>query len=352
MASSAAHSYSSDSIATIAVPADILDVKQINALLNGYTKYVNATPLPRIGLAIASSSKINDSLEHVATAVRSGGIISIGRDLRASGGIRKSPINKEAAATMILHSLSINLPRLAYESNKDETYFRAKLALMIKPSLAAVSMRKKTIISYIRKGLIPAFASSTQMMQRGTSSIVINLTGIKESVYGILGYKSSDGTEVMQKVLKTAAEVIASQGKQLGEDAVGIAMVSDNSGARFAAIDSEKYGRVSLLQSQNTATYSQGIMLNGKDVLLDRTVIPECISVDKLLNGGCAIGLDMTDLSQVEIQTVIQAAYVAELPFFRPYVRLAVCASCGRRSQVALENCEFCKSPHIMSVHS
>ncbi len=352
MASSAAHSYSSDSITTIAVPADILEVKQINALLDGYSKYVNATPLPRIGLAIASSDKMNDSLEHVAAAVRSGGIISIGRNLRASNGIRKSLLNKEAAATMILHSLSINLPRLAYESNKDETYFRAKLALMIKPSLAALSMRKKTIIGYIKKGLIPTFASSTQMMQRGISCIVINLTGIRESIYGILGYKSSDGTEVMQKVLKTAAEVTGSQGKQLGEDAAAIAMVSDDSGTRFAALDSEKYGRISLLQSQNTSTYSQGMMLNGKDILLDNTIIPGCINVDKLLNGGFAIGLDVTDLSQVEIQNVIEAASIAELPFFRPYTRLAICASCGRRSKVAVDNCEFCKSPHILSIHS
>ena len=44
---------------------------------------------------------------------------------------------------MSLHLLSINLPRLAYESNKDETYFRAKLALMIKPSLAECRSEKK-----------------------------------------------------------------------------------------------------------------------------------------------------------------------------------------------------------------
>ena len=112
---------------------------------------------------------------------------------------------------MSLHLLSINLPRLAYESNKDETYFRAKLALMIKPALAAMSLRKKTIVDYVKKGMMPAFASASQLMQMSTASIALNLTGTRESVYNILGESSS---EVLQKVLRTAPEVTNGQGKR------------------------------------------------------------------------------------------------------------------------------------------
>ena len=166
----------------------------------------------------------------------------------------------KTTAAMSLHLLSINLPRLAYESNKDETYFRAKLALMIKPSLAAMSLRKKMIVDYVKKGMMPTFASTSQLMQMSTSSIMVNLTGAQESVYNILGESSS---EVLQKVLKTAGEVTTGQGKQLGEEGAGIAMVSDDSGSRFATLDSEKYGKVSLLQSQNTTSYSQGMTFDG-----------------------------------------------------------------------------------------
>jgi ribonucleoside-triphosphate reductase len=349
VASSAAPSYSSSlPVATIAVPADSLDAKQVNAILDGYRKYADATPVPRIGLALTGKAK--DSLDHVAACVRSGGMVSIGSSLRASSGMRKSVGGKAASAAMTLHSLSINLPRLAYESNKDETYFRAKLALMIKPSLAAMSMRKKTIVDYVKKGLIPAFASSTQMMQRGTSSIVINLTGAKESVYSILGHESSGGAEVMQKVLKTAVDVAGTQGKQLGEEAAGIAMISDDSGARFAGLDSEKYGKVSLLQSQNTASYSQGMTLNGRELLSDRSAILECTAIDRQLNGGFAAGLDLTDLSPAEAKSAIEAA--GDLPFFRPRIRLAVCTTCGKRSKAAADRCEYCKSPHRLAVYS
>ena len=190
---------------------------------------------------------------------------------------------KSGAAAISLHSLSINLPRLAYESNKDETYFRAKLALMIKPSLQAMSMRKKTIVDYVKKGLLPSLASATGSMQRGTSAIVINLTGAKESVHNILGEPSG---EVLQKVLKTAVEVAATQGKQLGEEGAGISMVADDSGVRFASIDSEKYGKVSPFQSQNSVSYTQGMTLNGREILSDRVPIQECMAIDRLLNGA------------------------------------------------------------------
>lgn len=340
-ASSAAPSHSAGMpITTIAVPE--LDARQLNALLDGYKKYIDATPVPRIGLAITGRSK--DSLDHVAAIVRSGGIISIGSGVRASSGIRKAG---KGAAAMSLHSLSINLPRLAYESNRDETYFRAKLALMIKPSLAAMVMRKKTIVGYVKKGLMPSLASATQSMQRGSSAIVVNLTGARESVHNILGEASGD---VLQKVLKTAVEVAATQGKQLGEEGAGVSMVADDSGTRFASLDSEKYGKVSLLQSQNTTNYSQGMTLNGREILSDRAAIQECMAIDKLLNGGFAASLDVTDLAAADIKSALEAA--AELSFLRPRIRLAVCATCGRRSKAAADKCEHCKSPHKLPVYS
>jgi DNA-binding transcriptional ArsR family regulator len=348
LASSGAHSYSAGMpVTTIAVQTDSLDAQQLNALLDGYRRYVNNTPMPRLGLALAGRMK--DSLDHIIAVVRSGGIISIGNNnkVRASNGIKKTAV--KATSAMSLHLLSINLPRLAYESNKDETYFRAKLALMLKPSLAAMSLRKKIIVDYVKKGMMPAFASISRLMQISTASIAVNLTGTRESVYNILGESSS---EVLQKVLKTAAEVTQGQGKQLGEEGAGIAMVSDDSGTRFATLDSEKYGKVSLLQSQNTTSYSQGMILNGRDILNDgEASIQECLAIDKLLNGGFAASLDLTNLSPAEMKSAIETA-VQDLPFLRLSIGFTVCTTCGQRSKGGVDMCEFCKSPHRLPLYS
>nr|WP_294805443.1 anaerobic ribonucleoside-triphosphate reductase [uncultured Nitrososphaera sp.] len=337
-------------LATLVVPGDT-DTKQLNALLDGYRRYVDATPVPRAGLAITHGTKLKDSLDHVTAAVRSGGIVTIGSTARSSGGIRKTTAGGKGSSSspaMSLQALSINLPRLAYESNRDETYFRAKLALAIKPSLAAMAMRKKAVMENARRGLLPAFSAATQSMQRATSSIVINLTGARESVFSILGHdEANSGEEVMQKVLKTAVEVAAAQGKQLGEDSCGVAMVVDDSAARFAALDSEKYGKVSLLQSQNTTSYSQGMTLNGSggNKELDKKLVAECSAIDRILNGGLAATVDVTDLGAGDARGAIEAAAM-ELAFFRPRVRLAVCATCGRKCKISAEKCESCKSPH------
>jgi ribonucleoside-triphosphate reductase len=185
-------------------------------------------------------------------------------------------------------------------------------------------------------------------MQMSTASIAVNLTGTRESVYNILGESSS---EVLQKVLKTAAEVTNGQGKMLGEEGAGIAMVSDDSGSRFATLDSEKYGKVSLLQSQNTTSYSQGMTLNGRDILNDgKASIQECLAIDKLLNGGFTASLDLTNLSPAEMKSAIETA-VQELPFLRLSIGFAVCTTCGQRSKEGVDVCEFCKSPHKVPLY-
>jgi hypothetical protein len=226
---------------------------------------------------------------------------------------------------------------------------------MIKPVLVAMSMRKKAIADFIRKGMVPTLASSTKFMQFVATNILINLTGARESVYDILGYNAnSNGVEVLQKVLKTAADVAMEQGKHIGEDSVGIAMIYDDSAERFANLDSDKYGKISLTSPQlnNKPAYSQGLTLNGKDLFLSddkgASKINECISINKLLNGGLSVMLDISDLSSsnTEIKNAIEAA--SQLQFFRPNLKLLVCNGCGKRTKTQfIEKCEFCKSPYL-----
>ncbi len=78
-------------VTTIAVQADSLNSQQLNALLDGYRRHVDNTPMPRVGLAL--TGRIKDSLEHLIATVRSGGIISIGKNkVRANNGIKKADV--------------------------------------------------------------------------------------------------------------------------------------------------------------------------------------------------------------------------------------------------------------------
>ncbi|MEO9320789.1 MAG: anaerobic ribonucleoside-triphosphate reductase [Nitrososphaera sp.] len=331
---------------TIAASLEDHDAKHINAILDGYRKYADSTPVPRICLSLSHKGKLKDSVEHLASAVRSGGLVSFSYGDGAPRSSTGTKLIGKRPPALSLHGLSLNLPRLAYDSNRDETYFRARLALAIKPAISALAMRSKGIAGHVKKSLLPTIAACTGSLERGTSSIVINLTGGRESVYDILGHSGQNGADVLHKVLRTAAEVASAAARREGEESAGIAMVSDDSSARFASLDSDKFGKVSLAQH---GTYSQGLVLAGKDVLADKgSLLRDCASTDRLLGGGFTVTLDVTEMSLAEIRNSIDAVTspAAELPFIRPRSRTVLCSSCGRRSKASLERCEACKSPH------
>lgn len=364
LGSSTAPSYSLSGlpITTLRLPAYEIDSKLVSALLNGYRRYAESTPIPRIGISLnynRNSIGPADHSEHIATTLLAGGIISVSQNgSRGSNGIRKTMDHQDINTIMGLQSLSINLPRLAYQSNKDETYFRARLALMIKPALAAMSIRRKSITDLIRKRMIPTLSSNTLFMQNMPTNILINLTGLKESVYNIMGYSSeNNGAEIFQKVLKTAADVVAEQGKRLGEDHVGIAMMFDDSAQRFVELDSDKYGKTSLLSNQQNdkPTYSQGLTLNAKDLFSSEEtaihMVNECKSLDNLLNGGLSVTLDVSDFNSSIIDIKNAVKCVSDLNFFHPRIRHLICSACGKKSNAQFtEICEFCKSPYLNSI--
>jgi ribonucleoside-triphosphate reductase len=331
----------------------------INEILDSYNNYLNFTSVPRIGIALKFGGKdiLRDYSEKVVSIIRTGGLVSMARNKsRSLNGIHKLISNKVSSGTVAtLQSLSINLPRLAYQSNKDETYFRARLALMIKPALSAMSIRKKALTDLIRKGMLPTLSSSTQFTQLGTHTTVINLTGAKESVNDILGHEiNNGGIEILQKVLKTAVDVATDQGRQMGEDHVGIAMINDDSARRFASLDSDKYGKISLMSSQQgSPAYSQGLTVYGKELVSpndskSRLIVDRSNSIDNLLNGGLAVNLDMNDLSSnIEMKNAIESA--SELQFFRPVIKHMVCSTCGKRAgKDVTGRCEFCTSPYLL----
>ena len=363
MLSSTAPSFHSGLPATtITISADEIKSDLVNALLVGYLRYVNSTPIPRIGISLlyneseTQRSYLKYHIDNVVKVVRNGGTISLSHDcgLRANSGIRKSIGGSTSEAAVTYQSLSINLPRLAYQSNKDETYFRARLAMMIKPALAALEIRKNSVSDLIEKGTLPMLIHHSSFMHSGTTNIIVNLVGAKESVNDILGYHPhDDGNGVLQKVLKTSVDVALDQRKNYGDSMIGVSMIADGSALRFAALDSDKYGRGYLLSNQQPSKYSQGLILSGEQLSQSagnnsQALVEECLVIEKILTGGLSVTLDVTQLdSSEQFKQALMSA--SSLPFFRPTVRCAICGSCGSRSVSNSERCEFCKSPHLLA---
>jgi ribonucleoside-triphosphate reductase len=273
------------------------DTKIINAIINAYQNYTKITPIPKIGLIIDySKGKITDVSQQTAEIISIGGKVTFAKDQISSYGITNGTTKNNGPLAITLQSVSINLPRLAFESNKDETYFRARLALLMKPALSSMALRKKDISDLTRRGLNPILAKNTQYMQRSSVSLVINLVGLKEAVFNILGYKDNkDGRAILHKVIETAVDVGAKKGKEIG-DPVHISMTETEGSVRFASLDGEKYGKNSSLNVTDSDNYTQGIILNAADVgdyTSKSDEIVECNKLSKILNGGLSVTLQI-----------------------------------------------------------
>ncbi|MBA4453084.1 MAG: ArsR family transcriptional regulator, partial [Nitrosopumilaceae archaeon] len=327
------------------------DTKIVNAIINAYQNYTAITPTPKIGLIIDySKGKISDVSAKTAEIISIGGKVTFSKDRISSSGITHGTTKSATPLAINLQSVSINLPRLAFESNKDETYFRARLALLMKPALSSMALRKKDISDLTRRGLNPILAKNTQYMQRSSISLVVNLVGLKEAVFNILGYKDNkEGRAVLHKVIETAVDVAAKKGKEIG-DPVHISMTETDGSKRFASLDGEKYGKNSALNSESDS-YSQGIVLKASDVT-DFTnkseEITECNKLSKILNGGLSVTLQIDSDAQVaDIKKSIEKT--GELTnSFTPTKSIAICGECGFKDEPFTDKCPKCKSPYIV----
>lgn len=280
-----------------------------------------------------------------------GGKIMFAKGQTSSYGVTNGSTKTTAPLSITLESVSINLPRLAFESNKDETYFRARLALLMKPALASMALRKKEISDLTRRGLNPILAKNTQYMQRSSVSLIVNLVGLKESVFNILGFKDNkEGRDILHKVIETAVDVGTKKGKELG-DIVAISMTETEASSRFANLDGEKYGKNSTLNSMDDDYYSQGIVIKASEISTyngKSEAILECNKLSKLLNGGLLVTLEIDKDAKIdEIKKAIEKA--SELtPSFKPVRNTPICGECGFKDEPFEDKCPKCKSPYIV----
>ena len=328
------------------------DTKIINAIINAYKNYTKITPIPKIGLIIdTEKGKITDVSTSVAEIISIGGKVMFAKGQMSSLGVTNGSTKTTGPLSINLQSVSINLPRLAFESNKDETYFRARLALLMKPALVSMALRKKDISDLTRRGLNPILAKNTQYMQRSSVSLVINLVGLKEAIFNILGYKDNkEGRDILHKVIETAVDVGAKKGKELG-DSVAVCMTETESSTRFAKLDGEKYGKNSSLNSMEGDSYSEGVIINASEVS-DYTnksePIAECNKLSKLLNGGLFVVLNIDKDAKVdEIKKSIEKTSQLTSSF-KPVRVTAICGECGFKDEPFEDKCPKCKSPYIV----
>jgi ribonucleoside-triphosphate reductase len=310
-------------------------------MLSGYLSYIEQVSLPNFGLFITFANSLSDDLLSILTKIiKLGGRISISqKSVRSSRGIHK--INQDMGLPIVaLHSLSINLPRLAYQSNKDETYFRTKLALLMRPSINTLLLKKEILLENIRQDLLPTLSNTIGFPQLSTTSIIINLTGLDESIHDILGFSKDMGFDIVKKVVKTANDVLLDFGQD-NTDKFGVSMINDSSSTRFVDLDSEKFGKL----THDFKSYSQGLVITKKMLDKEDSLSKNIIELDNLMTGGLYIKLLTGDVSPQEMVELLHKA-IHVIPCFDIFEENRICSICGTRV-VSSDVCSVCGSRNI-----
>ncbi len=285
----------------------------VESMLDGYRLYLESVELPNIGLIIEPN---RISTEQLIDILQLGGLISISREERSILGIKKS---NDLPIDISIHSVSINLPRLAYESDKDEEYFRAKLAMMMESALEAISLKKRTVSKFIDNAMLSIL---NEINEDNKIRMILNLIDPYTSIHTILGY--NDPMHIMMKTIEAAKNVIEAK-----DEEYGLAIIDEDT-TRLSMLDLIKYRKLT------NEAYKQYIMIDEGS--LDSYKI-----IDEELDGLSLI-LDL-DSSIHMIDKLSNLHFVPRLGVY-------MCNKCKKKSRDAI--CKVCntKSKQICSSNS
>jgi len=331
--------------------ADIIKVKK--ALLDAYSEYIDNVPIPNIAIVIQTDLSKEKDINKITNIILKGGLVAFLKNeeaITAYSGIRNS-INKKRNIESIntLHSVSVNLPRLAYESNNDEQYFRARFALMLQTAISALAERRNIIEDMIRKGITPLLSQNSGLISSEKMPLIINLTGLEESVEILKGGKLENKNlfSLYKKIIDTGIKVCKEEGEKVKAE-FGLSNILTDAHLRFARLDVDKYGRVTTSNVTEDG-YSQTIIFTAHDIL-NQDFATGINSFINKMSGGCAPLLDISKLkSGKNIAEAITLTNKA-ISFFKCSNIVSICKSCTEKQMGELVKCKNCNSTEMLLI--
>jgi ribonucleoside-triphosphate reductase len=240
----------------------------------------------------------------------------------------------------VLHNLSLNLPRLSYDSNQDETYFRAKLAMLIGVASDALTTRRRVLERVMKKGLLPTLSFGSEGVSSDAMPLIMNLVGLEEALSNLtkdpsLGVRAS----IAEKIIQTASQVASEKSGK--NEKLGVAIIEEEGAHRLAALDAEKYGKASLLAGGRQG-YSLSPRLSPED-LQNQEKVEYVKRLSAGLTGGFSAILDASAADLRGTYTMIQTSS-SNIPFFRVHRSVSFCRNCGAKLPPDSGRCRKCRS--------
>jgi ribonucleoside-triphosphate reductase len=320
-----------------------------DSLLQAYSRYSEVVPVPTIHLVV-SPGRYSDRrlVEGIAYVISKGGEIALESEGKHSfSGLRLNVFDKNDTVpdgVAFLQNLSINLPRLAYESNKDETYFRAKLALLLQTAVNALANRKDNVRDSMKKGLLPALSQIPVVSSLEDMPLVVNLIGLQEAISSLMSERESlTRHELAMKILDTASKVTLEKSSKIGDRGL-VSLIHSDGFERLSEIDGEKYGKSQEFRQRG---YQEGIVVS--DRFEDERVVSDVSELCKIASGGALVSLRFpTEVAENLNFGNVVAGVWGRLPFVRFSRSPEICKKCGMKVFNG-GRCPYCKSTALIA---
>jgi anaerobic ribonucleoside-triphosphate reductase len=254
--------------------------------------------------------------------------------------------------TGCLGCVTINMPRVAYECEKDRAKFFEILKERCEMAIRALEIKNRALRQY-GKGLLPFFMQSVngdQYFRLENCSRVINFAGLREAAE-VFCEKSINDEKTLDFVGETVKNTLAFArkiGRRRGKRLVPALLPSFEASERLAQLDIEKYGvaKVRFSGKREKPFYSTISKLNLQDNLSS-----EFSAVKQKLSGLSAGGnltvIELGDLERKsdELMSITRQLVESGTAELFTYSRtLTYCANCKRSWIGLLHKCPSCGS--------
>ncbi len=298
-------SYYDNSVNRVTLSVEHTD--DIHTILDSYIYYVKHTPLPNIALSIPDTS-VDMHVDKIIEAALLGGQIAISSAVRSYKGIKHM-----YEYPMVLHNISLNLPRLAYETNKEETYFMTNVIILVKKVMDALNSRRMLLMDTLSK--------------RVQMRALINMVGMDTVVKNIMNKGDDKLLSMVSKISAKVRDDSRSSGYEIG---IGILEAKDAE-SRFSRLDAERYNL--------NYDYTSGIVIKTTDDTHYR-VLEE---ISDILPDGSTVTLQLSNDDHNDIKNAILDTINITKDFNIVNPNVSICRRCRAKYSSYTYSCPQCK---------
>jgi ribonucleoside-triphosphate reductase len=248
--------------------------------------------------------------------------------------------------TGCLGYVTINLPRIAYESGKDKTKFFEILKERLEMATRALEIKDRMLKQH-SKGLLPFLMQSVNgdhYFRLENCSRIINLAGLKEALEAFSEKNLEFAGEIMQNILAYIQKTRRKRRKRLS----ATILLDLEASERLVQLDIERYGiaKVRFSGTREKPFYST----TSKLILQDGKISPEPSIFERKMRGLHGGNLTVIDLGEAEHKTdelmslTKQVFEIRNMEFLTYNRKSTYCINC-RRSWFGLSHkCPSCGS--------